>query len=255
MFGPNDNVAAVITSLQVVLGPGEVQQYYVNGDARYRLVGSYRQRALEAEVHTDANVLHSVEFGVDLGGLPITLLLNHRKNTTIVAVPEVRTGDGDFDQTFLLNGFPSEVLCQALDATTRAWLLDRFREKTPTLETEQGRLRLNVVLRNTRGLWALPSGREIPPEEIAAWIDALLSIADRLTGAFRSHAESIAAAQGPAAAQQWIHLHTSAMTARASRRRNLRILLVALFVGIPLLTILAFALVVLLGVFISRSGG
>jgi hypothetical protein len=89
------------------------------------------------------------------------LLLNHRKNTTIYAVPEVRTGDADFDQVFLLNGFPAEVLQQALDASIRGWLLERFRDVTPTLETENGRLTVSVSLRATKGMFSLSYGRQV----------------------------------------------------------------------------------------------
>jgi len=246
IFGPNDNVKAVFASLQAVLGPGEIVQYHVGGDAEYRLVGLHRQRTVVAEVHTDGGVLHSVRFAVDLGGLPITLLLNHRRNTTIYAVPEVRTGDADFDQVFLLNGFPAEVLREALDAPTRQWLLATYREKTPTLETEHGSLRVGVVLRASQGVWMLPSGREMPPAEIAYWLDALLSITDRLTGSFRRQADTIARTHGASAAEQWVRQHTEAMTARASRRGNLRVLLFAVFVGIPLLGTLATLAVVFL---------
>ncbi len=246
IFGPNENVQAVFASLQAVLGPGEIVRYDVGGDAAYRLAGLHRQRPVTADVHTDGGILHSVQFAVDLGGLPITLLLNHRKNTTIYAVPEVRTGDGEFDQVFLLNGFPPEVLREALDASTRQWLLATYREKTPTLETEHGALRLTVVLRASRGPWSLPFGREIPPAEVAYWFDVLLPIADRLTGSFRSQADSIARAHGAGAAEQWVRQHTEAMSARASRRNKLRLLLFAVFVGLPLLATFAVLAAVLL---------
>jgi hypothetical protein len=85
------------------------------------------------------------------------------------------------------------------------------------------------------GVWALPSGRNMPTAEIVFWLDALLSIADRLTGSFRKQADSLARVHGAAAAEQWVRQHTEAMTARANRRGKLRILLLALFVGLPLL--------------------
>lgn len=246
IFGPNENVQAVFASLQAVLGPGEFVRYNVGGDAAYRLAGLHRQRPVTADVHTDGGILHSVQFAVDLGGLPITLLLNHRKNTTIHAVPEVRTGDADFDQVFLLNGFPAEVLREALDAPTRQWLLATYRAKTPTLETEHGALNLGVVLRASQGLWSLPYGREIQPAEVVYWFDALLSIADRLTGSFRRQADSIARVHGAAAADQWVRQHTEAMDARASRRTKLRLIVFAVFVGLPLLATFAVVAVVLL---------
>ena len=92
-------------------------------------------------------------------------------------------------------------------------------------------MRLRVVLRVSRGVWALPSGRNIPTGEIVFWLDALQSIADRLTGSFRNQADSLAQVHGAAAAEQWVRQHTEAMTARASRRGKLRILLLALLSG------------------------
>jgi len=239
LFGPNENVTAVFASAQAVIGPGEVVPFYVGGDACYQLVGRYGGRVVEVVVRTDANVLTSIELAAALDGLPITLLLNHRKNTSIYAVPEVRTGDADFDGVFLLNGFPSEVLREALDAPTRGWLLERFRNVNPTLETENGRLTISVVLRATKGLFMLPYGREIPPAEIAVWFDALLAIANRLIASFHRQRDGIARTRGTLAAEQWVRHHVDAMEGRTNRRRNLRILLFGVFLGLPVLGALA----------------
>lgn len=241
LFGPNENVQAVFASLQAVLGPGEIERFNVGGDACYRLRGQHRGRPMEAVVTTDGGILSSVRFEVFLGQRPITLLLNHRKNTSIYAVPEVRTGDPDFDGVFLLNGFPAEVLRDALDAPTRAWLLERFRTAEPTVETEDGSIRIRVPLRAKEGILALPYGREIPPAEVAYWLDAIGALGDRLAGAFDHHQAEITRTRGPEAAAQWARAQLGEMSARATRRSNLRLLLVLVFVGLPLLGSAMFA--------------
>ena len=230
LFGPNEDVRALFASLQAVLGPGEIVDDNIGGSACYHVYGQHRGRPIHVFITTTGGIPLAVRFGASLGGRPITLLLNHRKNTTILAVPEVRTGYSEFDELFLLNGFPAEVLRDALDTPTRTWVIEQFTSREPTLTTERGEITLDVVVHVRFKHLARP----MPPAEVVYWLDALLPIADRLVLAFDQHHQAISQAHGPAAAKQWVQANAGAMEARAARRSHLRTLLYVLFLGVPL---------------------
>ena len=204
----------MLASVQAVIGPGGVDTIYFNGQPCHLLRGQHRGRPVDAAVQLHQGTVVSIRFGAPLGGRPITLLLNHRHNTTILGVPEVRTGDPEFDQLFLLNGFPVEVLRELMDPSTRDWLLARYRTADPPLGTRDGALTLGVPLRMKDGLWSLPGSRPLPPPEVADWLDALVAMADRLASSFDGLRDAMARAQGPAAADQWVRYHVDAMVAR-----------------------------------------
>ncbi len=246
LLGPNASVRALFDSLQAVLGPGEIERDVLNGSAFYKVHGHIAGRPVRATVLTDGGILSALVFVAPLEGRPITWMVNHRRNTTILGVPEVRTGDPDFDAVFLVNGFPSEVLTDALDDRTRRWLLDGFRVEDPRLETAKDALTISVPVRTMQGLWALPSGRVMPPEEVAQRFDTLLDLRDRLAASFDRHVERMTSEQGAEASKRWVQGHRRAMTERDTRRQRLRWLLVFVFIVLPLAFSFAFAAVVII---------
>jgi len=236
-LGPSQETLGIVSSLQAVIGQCPVEEVMVGSHRCYRLPGVHRGRQVEVFVSTRHQLPRSVRFAFSLGGRPITLQLNHRCNTTILAVPEVRTGDPTFDNVFLVNGFPDEVLRELLDEPTRGWLLQRYSEHEPTLETEEGNLRIATAVATHPAFSATHLVRDLPAAEISAWLDWLLAATDRLVSSFDRHCEAIARAQGPAAAQQWAQSFVVRSAARDQRRHGIRIAVFALFVGLPLLVV------------------
>ncbi|MBK7586071.1 MAG: hypothetical protein IPI67_38540 [Myxococcales bacterium] len=236
IFGPNEDVRTLFTSVQAVIGPGPIVDENIGGDPCYHLHGQYNGHRIHAFVSTDGGLLFSVRFGVPLGDRPITLRVNHRKNTRIHGVPEVRTGDAQFDGLFLLNGFPPSVVEAALDGPTRAWLVEQFAAREPPLTAEAGEVTLNVVLVKSLS----NAARHMPPAEVGSWLEQLLPIADRLASAFDGQRDQIGRSQGPRAAEDWVRGYTAATQARADQRSQVRLglyaaviapVMLALFVG------------------------
>jgi len=243
LFGPSSDAVALFGSVQSVIGSGQVGEGNVGGSPCYDLYGQYRSHPVHVHISTTGGIPLAVRFGMGLGQRPITLLLNHRRNTTIHGVPEVRTGDAQFDQLFLLNGFPDGVLRDALDGPNRAWLTEQFATREPTLETRDGEIAVaGVVAIRFKNL-----SRPMPPAEVVFWLDGLLPIADGLTNAFDRELEAVLRTHGPQAAEQWVSGYVHAMRERAQRRSYLRYLIFGVLIGGPLaLVLLGLALAVAL---------
>jgi hypothetical protein len=230
LFGPSSDTVALFSSVQSVIGSGQVSEGNIGGSPCYELYGQYRNHPVHVHISTTGGIPLAVRFGMGLGQRPITLLLNHRRNTTIHGVPEVRTGDAQFDQLFLLNGFPDGVLRDALDGPVRAWLTEQFGAREPTLETQVGEISVaGVVAIRFKNL-----SRPMPPAEVVFWLDGLLPIATRLTNAFDRQCEAVLRTQGPQAAEQWVNGYVRAMQERAQRRSYLRYVIFGVLVGGPL---------------------
>lgn len=237
VFGPDKESRETFISLQSVIGQGPVSAEMRDGHPYYHLYGRHRDRPIHILVLTDEDGPLAIHFGITLGGRPITLLLNHRRNTVIHAVPEVRTGDPQFDGVFLLNGFPATVLAEALDRPTRVWLLEQYGSREPSLQTEGGELTLGVVVQS-----GTPSNvRVMFASEVEFWLDHLISIAEQLVSSFERQRAELVRTQGAAAAERWISEHRGAMAARASRRKNIRRALYTVLFGLPIGGALVFA--------------
>lgn len=248
LFNSNEDALALFENLRSVIGPGSIDEENIGGSPCYHVFGQYRAHPIHVRITTTAGVMLAVELGVSLGNRPITLLLNHRRNTRIHGVPEVLTGDPRFDALFLLNGFPDSVLRAALDPPTRSWLCEHYAERHPRLETEGGELRLGTVVQQRFRQVA----RVMPPAEIVYWLDIVLPIAERLMAAFDASVEQVATSHGRAAAEQWVRGHVDAMNARASRRRDLRRVLALAVVGALLVPALVVVLVVVGALVLNR---
>jgi hypothetical protein len=252
LLGPSEDVRGLFGSLEQAIGKGPIEPFHVGGDACWRLVGAYRGRPVRVNVLSDGGILQAIVFTAPLGDRPITLMVHDRARTTILGVPEVRTGDPEFDRVYLVNGLPAEVLAEALDPATRGWIVGTFGERDPGIETEKGFVAVAVRLRVMEGAWAVPRGRVMPPAEIAEWLDAMHGLGDRLTSVYDRRRAAIAASQGEAAAQAWTSGHAAAMAARETRRTRIRLALLAIFVGLPVFAALGAIALLLAGLLLQR---
>lgn len=247
IFGPREDVRALFANVHSVIGSGPIVDENVGGDPCFHLRGQYRGHPIHALISTDGGILFSVRFGVPLGDRAITLLLSHRRNTNVHGVPEVRTGDARFDGLFLLNGCPPSALQAALDRPTRAWLVEQFSAREPTLSAERGEVSLRVVLQKSFSTVV----RQMPATEVASWLDALLPIADRLGSAFDEERAHIAHSQGDRAADDWVQGLASVTQARAIGLGQLRPLVYAA-IGLPIVLTLLVAGLAIVVVLASR---
>jgi hypothetical protein len=136
----------------------------------------------------------SYRVAVSLGGRPIDVSIHDRARTTIAVRPEVRTGDAAFDAVYLVNGYPSEVIVAALDAARRQTIAQSFGGQDPNVGVTDGELR-----------WSPGRVSSLTASDIAIWVERTVNFAGALTSAFDGHRAAIAAAQGPAAADAWVH--------------------------------------------------
>jgi hypothetical protein len=234
------SVPGVLALLERTLAVGPPDEEYMGGHLCLRLRGTHRGLPVRAFLITHHQMPIQLRLGVSLGARPIKLLVNHRRNTFMPGVPEVRAGDAPFDQLFLVNGFPVSVLQETLDPATRGWLLERFAKREPTLKTEGGDLTLALPLaRGPAFETILPS-----PEELTDWLDKLAAVRARLVAAFDAERVRIEQNRGPAAAEEWARQ----LGASAAARSGARVGVVMAIAGGVVLTVVA-ALIALLWAF------
>ncbi len=256
VFSIPEQSRQLVANLERVTGPvTQMNDFWEPGP--WMLRAEYQGRALLVVIHTDDSVLDGISFGTWLGDRPIALTV-HDTRTTILGVPVVPTGDHAFDASFVVNGWPAEVLREVLDAQNRRWLLDTWSGRDPQIRTQGGYLLHYEHLRVMEGVWAKPSGRVPEVQELTSWLNRSIQMADRLTGAFdRAHA-AVAAGKGHEAAARWVQTHVEATQSRATRRKTLRIIvfsIIGAFIALPLIAVALFLLSVLVCSDVSFSTG
>jgi hypothetical protein len=186
--------------------------------------------------------IHSLSFGSSLGGRPITLTI-HNRNTKMIGIPVIPTGDPTFDQQFVVNGWPTDTVRRTLDESFRRWLVATKAGQDPNFRTDKGFLLFHETLRVTDGASGMRVGRVPSVGELAGWIEAAEGLAERMCAWFDRESAEIEAAHGTEAASAWAHQHIDAMHAREKRRKTFRI---AVFVAIGLVFLIPLLLTLLI---------
>ena len=251
-----------VAVLESVVGPLTPENDFWEVGHWY-LRGTMQGRDLRIAVVTDGGVLTGLIFAVSLGGRPIALSVTGR-NTSILGVPVVPTGDPVFDRRFIVHGWPDEVVHGVLDDATRNWLCEAYGREPPPLlrpisadpeiSTESGFLTYYRHLRVMEGIVALPHGHIPTRENVVEWLGSIVGMADRAVGAFDATQAAIAASRGPEAAARWVQRWVDAAAARQNRRRKLRTIVFAVVIALVVLPILI-AACVLGAAFLGAHGG
>ena len=185
------------------------------------LRGSLRGRPVWLGLLTRGTI-RGIDFAASLAGRPIHLSIRDRRRTTILGVPEVRTGDPRFDEEFLVSGWPAEVIAAALDADVRGWLLATCAGKDPQVSTRENRVQLFRSLATFSAGLGVPPEAAMPPAEIGHWLDVVGRLADSLVAAFDRSYAALAHERGAAVAQAWAQAQVDAFGALGRSRARFR---------------------------------
>ncbi len=203
------------------------------------LRGNFNGQVVRVGLYTRDRGLQAMTLATSVGELPIRLLVNGRSRNKILATPEVRTGDPGFDEPFLVNGFPDEVVRAVLDAPTRHWFVTRFPEHDVKLSTERGWLHLAKSLR-FGDVWGATS-HEMSEEELADLVSTMVRFAGTLVASYHERRAELVRTGGESAAQSW-EAHQRSLHGRvATAQRNLRI---AVLGGMGCLILLVIAVII-----------
>jgi hypothetical protein len=164
-----------------------------------------------------------IDFAAPLCGRPIQLSISDRRTTTAWGTAELLTGDSRFDTTFLVTGWPAEVLHAALDEPTRRWLLSTFPRRDPQISTEFGRVQIHRSLATASGSLGVSGDQAMPPAELAYWMESMTRLAAGLVTAFDQIHARIAREHGPAAAHAWIQAQVAEFAALERARASFRV--------------------------------
>ncbi len=219
MFGPGGDIIALRRALETLTGPLTEERPFGEVNAWW-LRGGWRGQPTRVAIATEHQQLRGVITTADLAGHPVSLSVRQRGMNLVLGVPEVRTGDAEFDRVFVVNGWPAEALQAALDAPTRRLLLDEGSDRHTWIASEGGTLFVQRTLR---------AGSS--PEELARGFDLALNLAAALAAAFRQELETIARQQGREAASRWAAGLVDLSRQRGDRRAGVRALLFAIVGG------------------------
>ena len=178
-------------------------------------------------------VLRGAQVYVDLGGRVITTEIHNRKRTSF-ALPEVLTGDPEFDDLFVVYGWPETTIREALDHETRRWFQEEWPNGFPPVSV-QGRELVGII----RLLESAATPR-ISEDEFRHEVAQLASFGTRLIEAYDEE-KAEEARFGVDGGSAWEENLTALEAKRVQTRKTVRL---AVFGGLALLVAVIFAAVV-----------
>lgn len=166
----------------------------------------------------------TLHLSMSVGDRPIRTYVWARRRSTVFG-PTVTTGDEQFDDRYVAPDRPPGVVSRAFDGDVRAMIERRWDGKDTSLEVAHGLVDV-IAGSSTPG----PKGRRTPPtgEELAALLDDLLLVTDRLRRSYDDTRGAIAAEKGKAAADAW---EEQAVADLADRNTKGRLLAAAIVIG------------------------
>lgn len=182
----------------------------------------------------DNRVLRGARVSVDLGGRVITAEIDNRKRTSL-ALPEVTVGDPEFDELFVVHGWPEKAIRNALDDDTRLWLTESWPHGFPPVSVE-GRW-----LQGRFGLFKNSATPEMSTEEFRSLVEQLAGFGTGLIAAYdRERAEEVRYG-GEDAGRSWDANLVALETKRGERRTIVR---TAVLGGLALIALLVLVAIV-----------
>lgn len=177
-------------------------------------------------------VLRGARVSVDLGGRVITAEIHNRKRTSF-ALPEVRTEDPEFDELFVVYGWPEKSIRDGLDDDTRRWLTETWPHGFPPVSVE-GRW-----LQGRFGVFGDSSTPEISTDEFRSLVEELVGFGTGLIEAYDQE-RADEARFGDEAASAWEQNLVGLETQRRGRRKTVRAVVfasLALLVAVVLVAV------------------
>ncbi len=190
-----------------------------------------------ASIGQGTKVLRGTRVAVDLGGRVITTEIDNRKRTSL-ALPEVLTGDPEFDELFVVYGWPEQAIRNALEDETRRWLAESWPHGFPPVSVER---------RELAGRFGLFTGSSTPEksvEEFRSFVDHLAAFGARLVESYDEERADEVRYRGEDGGRAWDEQLVALETKRAKRRATSRTIV---FTGVAVLFVLIFVIVIVFG--------
>jgi hypothetical protein len=226
--GLQEDLAVVHQAMGAISDAGRVASRVLHDDAlgsRTCFLGALAGRPFEALAwhgctrrHGPIDCVRDVTVKVSLP-IPIRLLIADTRMSS-ASLPRLATGDGAFDSTVRLFGFPEDVLHSAFDAAARAelWSSVSHRLSNLIVQVRDGALTHELSLPGPPYTVHTAMGGDLGA--FHAQVALVLRLADRLTSAYQRVLLNVRARGGPAAEAAWLARAQAALETAASKERR-----------------------------------
>ncbi len=175
--------------------------------------------------------VRGIDVDVPIGHRAMAMRLDLRSRTSS-SWPKVTTGDAEFDDRFLTQGFPSEAVRAALTDDMRRWIERTYPNGWPNIEVSNGTASIMIRLIPPRDHRRNDPWTEA--DDVRGHVAAIVAIAQGMASGYDQAREDARQRGGDAEAARWEAAQADVMAAMAARRTRIRVVVLLVLVGIVL---------------------